>query len=288
MRHTLLLALSLALGACNALLRSPPATCTTPCTPISLAEDFLVFNGTTSYAEVPSAPQLSVSRQGLTVAVWMRPDALTFAKTQGSEADERYIHWLGKGETAKEDQEWAFRMYSQTTNPTDIRHNRISMYVFNPYTPGGNRGCGSYFQDSITVGQWIHVVGVIDNVAQTISIYKNGVLRHTQTYAGTITPTPGPAPLRIGTRDTLTFFQGAIGPVRIWSRPLTSSEVTALYTSNTVPASGLVAAYAMTEGQGSTIVDSVSANNGTLYNTAWGQGPRTPVASATGTSGGGC
>jgi hypothetical protein len=253
------------------------------------AEGYLVYNGTTSYAEIPSAPQLSVSAQGLTVAVWMRPDALAFAKTQGSAADEQYIHWLGKGETVNQDQEWAFRMYSETTNPADIRHNRISMYVFNPYSPNGDQGCGSYFQDSVTVGQWIHVVGVIDNVGQTIAIYKNGVLRHSQSYAGIITPTPGPAPLRFGTRDTLTFFQGAIGPVRIWSRPLSSSEVAALYASNTVPASGLAAAYALTEGQGTTIVDSVAANNGTLFNTTWGQGSRQPLSTASATqSGGGC
>jgi hypothetical protein len=251
----------------------------------SAAEEFLVFNGTTSYVQVPSAPQLSVGAAGLTIAVWMRPDVLTFQKTEGSLANQQYVHWLGKGNTPAGDEEWTFRMYSQT-NPAGPRANRISFYVFNAT---GGLGCGSYFQDSITAGQWIHVVGVVDAVAQTTAIYKNGVFRHSDSYSGTITPTPGAAPMGIGSKDLSSFFQGAIGPVRVWSRPLSATEIAALYTSNTVPSNGLVAAYAMTEGQGTTIVDSVAANNGTLYNTAWGTGPRQPVATApAGTSGGGC
>ena len=40
------------------------------------------------------------------------------------------------------------------------RDKRISFYVFNL---GGGRGCGSYFQDPIQAGQWIHVAGVADS-----------------------------------------------------------------------------------------------------------------------------
>jgi hypothetical protein len=261
---------------------------TVTCTPQNAAEGFLVYNGTTSYAEIPSASQLSVSSSGLTIAVWMRPDVLTFPKTSGSEAIEQYVHWLGKGDQSGPtgNQEWTFRMYSQV--PGDDRGNRISFYVF---SPDGGYGCGSYFQDSITPGQWIHVVGVVDANAQTTAIYKNGVFRHSDSYVGgtvTITPTPGSAPMRFGSKDMSNFFEGAIGPVRVWNRPLSASEVQALYASNTVPPNGLVAAYALTEGQGSTIVDSVAANNGMLFNTTWGQGARQPVANGTGTSGGGC
>jgi concanavalin A-like lectin/glucanase superfamily protein len=248
------------------------------------ARGFLVYDGRTSYAEIPSAPQLSVGAAGLTVAVWMRPDVLSFPKTSGSSPIEQYVHWLGKG--AGGHQEWTFRMYSQV--PGDDRGNRISFYVFNPT---GSYGCGSYFQDPITPGQWIHVVGVVDANAQTTAIYKNGVFRHSDRYVGgtvTIAPAPGSAPMRFGSKDLTNYFEGAIGPVRVWNRPLTASEISALYASNTVPPNGLVAAYALTEGQGTTIVDSVAANNGTLYNATWGQGARQPVASATGRSGGGC
>jgi len=252
------------------------------------AEGYLVYNGTTSYAEIPSAPQLSVGANGLTVAVWMRPDVLSFPKTSGTSPIEQYVHWLGKGDQsgAGGDQEWTFRMYSQV--PGDDRGNRISFYVFNP---DGQKGCGSYFQDPITPGQWIFVVGVVNTDSQTTEIYKNGVFRHSDPYVGgtvTVTPAPGPAPMRFGSKDFTNYFEGAIGPVRIWDRALSATEIAALYSSNTVP-SDVVAAYALTEGQGTTIVDSVAANNGTLFNTTWGQGPRQPVSTATATqSGGGC
>ncbi len=261
---------------------------TVACTPINAAEGYLLYNGTTSYAEIPSAPQLSVGANGLTVAVWMRPDVLSFPKTSGSSSIEQYVHWLGKGQVsgAGGDQEWTFRMYSQV--PGDDRGNRISFYVFNP---DGQKGCGSYFQDPITPGQWIFVVGVINTDSQTTEIYKNGVFRHSDPYVGgtvTITPAPGSAPMRFGSKDFTNYFEGAIGPVRIWDRALSASEIAALYSSNTVP-SDVVASYALTEGQGTTIVDSVAANNGTLFNTTWGQGPRQPVSTATATqSGGGC
>src|SRR5215472_12798804 len=58
----------------------------------------LRFGGSGSYVEVPSSRDFSLGKAGLTVAVWMRPDALTFSKTEGSLASEQYVHWLGKGE----------------------------------------------------------------------------------------------------------------------------------------------------------------------------------------------
>jgi len=137
----------------------------------------LLFTGSDSYVEVPSSPDFSPGSAGLTVAVWMRPDALTFPKTEGSLATQQYVHWLGKGERGQF--EWTFRMYSQRT-PPGPRQNRISFYVFQP---DGGRGCGSYFQDPVTPGEWIHVVGVADATTQQTSIYKNGRHRHSDSYA---------------------------------------------------------------------------------------------------------
>jgi hypothetical protein len=233
------------------------------------------------YVEVPSATELGVGPAGLTVAVWMRPDELTFPKTEGSRPTEQYVHWLGKGERGA--QEWTFRMYSQTT-PAGPRANRISFYVFNP---GGGRGCGSYFQDAIVAGQWIHVVGVVDPTTHRTAIYKNGELRHQDNYGGIINPAPGSAPLRIGTKDLTSFFGGAIGPVYLWSRALSATEVQSLYQSGTAPPSGLVARYAMSEGSGSTIHDSQGKHDGTDHGATWGEG-RGSIASGAVQSGGGC
>ena len=69
----------------------------------------LRFDGLSSHAAIPDSGVFSVSPMGLTVSVWLRPDARRFAKTEGSLPTEQFIHWLGKGEAGQ--QEWTFRMY---------------------------------------------------------------------------------------------------------------------------------------------------------------------------------
>ncbi len=246
---------------------------------------YLRFSGVNSYAEIPDSPSFSVSAAGLTVAVWMRPDTLTFPVTEGSRPTEKFVHWLGKGSLGQipNSNEWAFRMYSQTS-PPGPRANRISFYVFNP---GPGRGCGSYFQDPIILGQWIHVVGVVDARAQLTAIYKNGQFRHHDSYSSK-RPTDGKAPLRLGTQSLGSFFKGAIGPVHIWNRPLSAGEIQKLYALNMVPKQGLVAEYRMDERRGSVIHDTAGGHDGDLFNTQWGHG-RGPISTtSTGSSGGGC
>jgi hypothetical protein len=187
------------LGAVLALGSVPPRTA-------------LRFDGLSSYAAIPDNAAFSVSPMGLTVSVWLRPDARRFSKTEGSLPTEQFVHWLGKGEVGR--QEWTFRMYSRST-PPGPRDNRISFYVFNP---AGGRGCGSYFQDPVDVGKWLHVVGVVDAGSHTTAIYKNGQLRNTNAYGGTIIPAHGIAPLRLGTKDFASFLRGALSQLRVACR----------------------------------------------------------------------
>ena len=269
-----LLAISL---AALLLHRGEQATAAAASNPVP--KTYLKYNGLDAYAEIASSPAFSLSDQGLTVAVWMRPDALTFPRREGGQADEQYVHWLGKGETGN--QEWTFRMYS--LNPPGPRQNRISFYVFNP---GGNLGCGSYFQDPISIREWIQVVGTVDAAKKITAIYKNGEFRHSDSYQSE-TPVPGPAPLRFGTRDFASFFKGAIGPVQIWNRPLAATEVADLFNASVVPQNGLVAWFANDEGSGSFIIDGVAGQVGTIDGALWQSG-RGPVGTTTGSSGGGC
>jgi hypothetical protein len=229
------------------------------------------FNGVNSFVEVPDNDDFSVTTTGaLSISAWVRPDTLTFAKNEGS----GYVDWLGKGEGvgASGQQEWYFRMYS--LGNTENRQNRISFYVFNPQ---GGLGIGSHFQDPVTPGEWIHVVGVIDG--RNTYLYKNGVLRDCDQYrAGSappvagcnqysfsITPAKGAAPLRIGTVDLKSFMQGSIKEVRVWNRVLAASEIAALYTG-TVPASGLVAEYLL---EGDVVPDTAGSHAGTSYGSHW-------------------
>jgi Concanavalin A-like lectin/glucanases superfamily len=269
-----LLAISLALSLLH---RGEQATAAP--TSNSVPKTYLKYDGLGAYAEVTNSPAFSLSDKGLSVAVWMRPDALVFQKREGGQANEQYVHWLGKGQAGN--QEWAFRMYS--LKPSGPRKNRISFYVFNPI---GNLGCGSYFQDPIRTGEWIQVVGIVDAAKKMTAIYKNGEFRHSDSYQSEM-PVPGPAPLRFGTRDFASFFKGAIGPVQIWNRPLAASEVAGLFTASVVPQSGLVAWFADDEGSGIFIHDRVAGKVGEIHGAVWQSG-KGPLGTTTGWSGGGC
>jgi hypothetical protein len=241
---------------------------------------YLQFNGIDNYVEIPSSDLLSVSASGeLTISAWLKPDVLNFANSEST----GYVHWMGKGSAGQ--QEWVFRMYNRdNTTETPPRPNRISFYLFNAE---GRLGVGSYFQDPLTEGQWIYVVGVAG--ASQIYIYSDGGYRRCDTYRGSairgcpahkdpdtgeqliIDPQPGTAPLRIGTRDRSSFFQGGIRLVRIWSRVLTSGEIQSLFTDNTVPPDGLAAEYRLDQGASASAPDSVNGNDGTIFGAQWAQ-----------------
>lgn len=176
------------------------------------------FNGIDQYIEVPDNDQFSISNTGrLSVSVWMRSDVLDFPQDENN-----YIHWMGKG--VSNQQEWHLRMY----NLDDIeRPNRTSCYVFNL---AGGLGSGSYVQESVAVGEWIHIVAVYDFPNNTIKLYKNGILKDTDFFTDyNVIPENGTAPLRFGTRDFNSYYQGAIDDVRFYNRVLTDLEITELY-----------------------------------------------------------
>lgn len=180
------------------------------------------FNGK-NYLEIPDSNSLSPSTNGekMTVAFWMNPATFNFTgENQG------YVNLLGKGESGN--QEWTFRLYNATAFDGVSRSKRMSFYGFNL---AGGLGAGSYFQDNLNTNEWIFVTGVIDG--SNTNIYKNGVLRDTDPLSGyNINMGNGSAPVRIGTRDMASYFQGSIDNVRIYNRALSASEINQLYQSD--------------------------------------------------------
>lgn len=183
------------------------------------------FNGVDQYAEIADSNAFSVVTTGrLTIEAWMRPDTLQFPHSEST----GYVHWMGKGVSGQH--EWVLRMYSFTND--EARPNRISGYAFNL---SGGLGAGSYFQDAVLVGEWIHVAVVINtaDVSPSYStgytkMFKNGVLRDQDALLDfTIVPANGTAPVRIGTRDFGSWFQGAVGKVAIYNYELTPAQLTA-------------------------------------------------------------
>jgi hypothetical protein len=199
------------------------------------------YDGIGSYAEIADSANFSVPTTGyLTVCAWVKPvgtslngsGELLFSHTQGG-----YVYYLGKGTVSGSsgNQEWAFRIYS--ADNTDGRHNRMSCYL---WAYSGGLGPGSYFQDTLVNGGWIHVAAVYSRADHTIWWYKNGVLRDSDCFSSTCSyPIAdsnlrnGNAPLRVGTRDLLSFFKGSIDNVYVYNRKLTASEITQIYNDTT-------------------------------------------------------
>jgi hypothetical protein len=177
------------------------------------------------YLEVADAKELRPATTGiLTVEAWIRPDTLSFQHEEST----GYVHWLGKAGTGQH--EYVARMYS--AGNAEGRHNRISGYHFNL---SGGLGAGSYFQDPVAPGEWIHFVLVINRTAISeeyphgyTKIYKNGELRDQDDLSiegETIASEPGHAPLRIGTSDFESFFEGAVGKVAVYNHELVSMQI---------------------------------------------------------------
>lgn len=182
------------------------------------------FNGTDTYFEIPNNGYQQITHTGmLTIEAWLRSAVYNYPKTEG----DGYVYWLGKGTPAN--YSWSARMYNQNSA---TRSQRLSGYCFNL---SGGLGAGSYFQDSIPVGTWVHYVLII-NTRNTSGpyptgytrIYRDGVLRDTDSLQDyNIVPGTSTAPLRVATRDFNSFFAGAIGKVALYDYELTAAQLLA-------------------------------------------------------------
>jgi hypothetical protein len=217
-----------------------------------------VFDGESGYVEIPDSDIFSEPTTGeLSVEAWIRPDSLDMPNRESS----GYVHWMGKGVSGEH--EWVSRMYQQGNS--EDRENRICFYSF--YLTGG-LGAGSYFQDDVTVGEWIHYVGTFDD--ERTYIFKNGVERDSDLLSGyDITPENGDAPVRIGTRDRNSFFQGAIARVAFYSTRLSESQAAAHfaaagaeYDAVILAEPSLVAYYRLDETSGTVARDSKGSHPG--------------------------
>jgi hypothetical protein len=142
-------------------------------------------------------------------------------------------------------------------------------------------------------------VGVVDTDNQITRIYKDVVLKHCDNYNGydgqlyrgrsenlavqtqtttdphtgqqvpvVISPQQGDSPHRIGTRDLTGLLQGGLQGVRIWNRPLSTSEIAGLYAGQ-VPGDSLVAEYPLNADTGTVAVDTTGAHTGTITGASW-------------------
>jgi hypothetical protein len=230
--------------------------------------NYLQFSGDGEYVEIPTAPDLSFGPEGFTVSAWLKPDTLEFPRYEGS----GYVYWMGKGD--KDRYEWAARMYNHTNRENPPRPNRISFYLFNAE---GGLGQGSYAEEPVRAGEWIQITASA-NGSET-AIYRNGEYVRCDEYDGPaghgcdahpehIQPTAGNAPLRLGSRDLKSFFQGGLSQVRIWNRALGNEEIRTVFEGD-IPQSGLAAEFLLNEGKGDMVHDTTGRHQGKIVGARW-------------------
>ncbi|MFA4887271.1 MAG: LamG domain-containing protein [Candidatus Nanoarchaeia archaeon] len=177
------------------------------------------FDGSNDKIIVPDADSLSpAATNAYTIAFWIKFNRTKFV---GEGNTKSYINFLGKADAGQN--EFMFR-YFNSSNP-DNRPNRISFYMFNP---DGGLGAGSYVQEPIRAGEWMHLVGVYDG--RNVQLWKNGVLKDSDPVSEYNIRTQNTnAPLRIGTVTGQKYFRGSFDEVKVYNRALSRSEIEALY-----------------------------------------------------------
>lgn len=234
-------------------------------------QDILCLDGTNgTYVEIPDNDDFSVTTTGeLSISFWIKPNVLDNLITTAS-TDGEYIDYFGKGRYGPNEYEWTFRFYNLTGSG---RPNRMSFYVFNE---SAGIGVGSFFQDTITPHQWIHVIGKID--ATKTYIYKNGSPRDNDVYSGTITPVNTTTPVRLGSTEINTtsdpcYIDAAFDDVQFFNFALSDAQAAAIYAAgrNALSGAGLpvpIHRYKFDDISGSIAHDSIGSLDGMLHGAA--------------------
>jgi len=170
------------------------------------------FNVSTDYINIPYNTNISPKGTAFSVAVWIRLDSLpsvvgheSYIFQQNVGASPWSAHWLHIDDSDD-------KLTAGTRNTTNTAY-----YVRST--------------DALSVDTWYHIVFVNPGNGQDLILYVNGVdvSASANTFSGTILE--GLDNTNFGTAYTFstTIFEGTIDSPAIWSRALTSGEVTSLY-----------------------------------------------------------
>ncbi len=210
-----------------------------------------VFNGTTSYIQVPDNNAIDLSGT-FTIEAWIFPTAAGSDATQG-------------GIIVNKENSYEVARFANGT-------------IQFGFSANGAGTDWSWVNSSLTapLNQWSHVAVVKSGA--NVTVYLNGASTFTNA-AQPATLAANTQNLRIGGRSGGSqFFAGSIDDVRIWNTARTITDIkTYLFDQNLAAnATGLVGYYKMLEGSGTTAANfssNVSGINGTLSNTSWAVSP---------------
>ncbi len=156
------------------------------------------FNGTDSYVQLPRPVQ-----DNFTLSAWIKTSVPGLAGTQAYEGSG--IIWSDVAGVAND---YVFAALGT----------KLSFFCGNPDTSVNSNG-------DIVTGQWVHIAGVRDTKAKTISVYINGKLDNSVSHSNVASLNGNPN-MAIGanTLDSR-YFTGLIDEVKIYDVALTAAEI---------------------------------------------------------------
>jgi len=203
----------------------------------------LSFDGTASYVNMGTNASLNIT-SSLTIELWMKPN-----QNLGNGEWDRLVH-----------RQWQNGYYFGGQNG---RVNALAACL--------SGDCNSFTtpNNTVVVGAWQHVAFVFDDVANTVTIYKDGVVVMSTTYTGTITGNPN-ATFTISEVNH-EAFDGSIDDVRIWNIARSQSDIQNYMNAELNGSeSGLAGYWKLDEGSGTTVNDLTSNDNdGTINGASW-------------------
>jgi RHS repeat-associated protein len=173
--------------------------------------DGLYFDGADDYATIPDDPQLDFEGDDFSIAVWAKKvSATTFGNAVVG-------NW--RSGAAQGDNEWNLGIGSGTngTGPSAFS------------IESGTTRYSAWSTSGITLGEWVHVVGVRNG--DYLEIYMNGVLEGT-TFIGNVSVNNLNRDLIIASiygASTQRYTDVVIDDIRMYNRALSSGEVYTLY-----------------------------------------------------------
>lgn len=162
-----------------------------------------LFDGTDDYIEVPYSAELNPTAR-ITVSAWVKADAWGFSG---------FDNYVVSTEQNTPNQGYTLR--GGATSVTFM------------ISGGGAWRLAQTGAGTIDSGNWHHLVGVYDG--SQLLTYIDGVQRATASYAGAILPSTGALLIGTSPGSYLRWFDGAIDDIRVFTRALDATEVTALY-----------------------------------------------------------
>lgn len=171
------------------------------------------FDGNDDYIEVPDNESVSVPCC-LSISVWYRYDGKgnrDFGRIVGKAWNSLAAPWISYG------------IYLDDNSQGNQK------VIFEAHFSASQKSFSSWSITSLEVGQWYHLVGVYNPATSFIGIYVNGILEsYLPTNNVSLANTTGS--FRIGQdQQTGECAKGVIDDIRVMARPLTYTEVLALY-----------------------------------------------------------